>query len=821
MIPRCLSIFGFNILLVCGLCAMEEGVPMSDSPDRTNPASTGSPGMTQMVQSEIDRRKEVAYHLNALLELADRLYQSGEWDHAEAKFNLVLLQTNAEGQFAGYHQKAKIGKARCLTAKALHLEEQGNLSESAGLIKQALDLDPGNKKLARRAEEIKEENGLQNGKQSSKDPATKELAEKTAEIRNLLTQADQLTETGQLVKARSKLDEVRRIDPYNREARKKIEVIEEKRILSADLRYLASREKALAKVSEAWLPPPPAKISSNVQLQTGPNGGSTSAKILKKLADIKIPELIFNQRPIRDAVDELQKLSEQYDPDKQGLNFVLRLDGAKAEGSDPESATVSLELRDIPLQTALKYLCEQIRGGEKLRFEVEDNAVFLLPATGTGGDLETRSYNLPASLIANLAPQANSTGDLKRDDAVKLGTEILKNIGVNTEVEGAKAVCFRDTAKIVVRNTPAELNKIEQRIRDAQGEKAQKQFEVETKFLQFSDNDVKNFTFNLQMTAGNTGQGTNVRPPPSGTPGGIAPPGYGTSTDGLRGVAGLNQNGVSLVALQNLLDPTFPQTQSGQIGINGMVFNRGFSAILQLLQNAIGKDLVAAPRVTLADGKESKIIISREMFYPTTYTQPTVPNNDQGVGAGFILPSNPTGFEARDIGVTLYVKGESTSVPRAVDLDFTKLEVEDFEGFVNYGSQIASVSFGEGPLTTGDPNVVPPVTVPIGQAPFLVPIFSKRSLQSRVRLLDGETVGLGGLISESVQKVDDKIPALGDIPIFGRFFRSEASQKIKLNLVIFCTVRIVEPDGTLSFPEDNDNADFAQAGSAEMMPSVP
>jgi general secretion pathway protein D len=365
------------------------------------------------------------------------------------------------------------------------------------------------------------------------------------------------------------------------------------------------------------------------------------------------------------------------------------------------------------------------------------------------------------------------------------------------------------------------LNKIEQRIRDAQGEKAQKQFEVETKFLQFSDNDVKNLTFNLSvaMYQNNLFPGTGSYSP--GSPGAIYTPNATGGTDGLRGTAGLNQNGVSVVALQSLLDPTYPQDASNQIGVNAQILGRGVSALLQLLQNAIGKDLVAAPRVTLADGKESKIIISRQMFYPTSYTQPTVPNNDQGVGAGFILPSNPTGFESRDIGVTLTVKGESTSIPRAVDLDFTKLEVDDFEGFVNYGAQIATVSFGEGPLTTGSVTVVPPVSSPVGQAPFLVPIFSKRSLQSRVRLLDGETVGLGGLISESVQLVDDKVPGLGDMPLVGRLFRSEASQKIKYNLVIFCTVRIIEPDGSLSFPEDNDNPEYAQAGSAEMMPSVP
>lgn len=758
----------------------------------------------EMVQREIDRRREVTFQLNEILDLADRLYRSGEWEHAEAKYNLVLLETDPQAQTGGFHKRAQLGKARCLAAQSLAKEEEGNLVEAAGLLKQAADLDPTNKALARKAADLQETGSRLADPYAGNPAVTAELLQKTVEIKRLLSLANQLTETGQYREARKRLDDVLRLDPYNRVARKKIEVLEEKRLLVADQRYLVSREKALAKVSEAWLPPPPAKVEPGKGRKTGAAGDSNVAEILKKLAGIRIPELTFNERPIRAAVEELQRLSEQYDPEKKGLNFVLRLP-PPSEGAEPESATVSLELRDISLQTALKYLCEQIRGGEKLRAEVEDNAVFLLPATETGGELEIRSYNLPPSLIANL--------DKASDDPKILGEDILKNIGVNVAVEGASAVCFRDTGKMVVRNTPGELNKIEQRIRDAQGEKAQKQFEVETKFLQFSDNDVKNFTFNLQMASG-----PGYQP---GQPGAVYIPGSTGGTDGLRGTAGLNQNGVSLVALQSLLDPTFPQDASSQIGVNAQIFGKGVSALLQLLQNAIGKDLVAAPRVTLADGKESKIVISREMFYPTSYTQPTVPNNDQGVGAGFILPSNPTGFESRNIGVTLTVKGESTSIPKAVDLDFTKLEVEDFEGFVNYGATIATVTQGQGgSLQPGVPTQVP-TTQQIGQSPYLVPIFSKRSLQSRVRLLDGETVGLGGLISESVQLVDDKVPGLGDMPIVGRLFRSEASQKIKFNLVIFCTVRIIEPDGSLSFPEDEDNPEYAQAGSAEMMPSVP
>lgn len=761
----------------------------------------------QIMQKEIDRRRETSFRWNEILDLAERLYQAGEWKHAESKFRLVMGETDGESFSSGFFRRAQIGAAKCLVAEALAKKGEGKTGEAAVLIKQAEDLDPQNRALTQQSEALKEELNLQDRSLGSNPGVTEELVTKTADIKKLLSWADQLTETGQLKAARNRLDDVLRIDPYNRAARAKIEALEKKRILAADIRYRASREKALAEVTEAWLPPPPAKVDTKRMRSSGTASSSNAAQVLKTLSTITIPEVVFNEKPIREAVEEIQRLSEQNDPNHQGLNFVLRLP-TKAEGKeDPELATVSLELQNVTLQTAVKYLCEQVRGIDKLRPEVEDNAVLLLPVTETGGQLETRSYNLPPSLIANLGTSES--------DPSKLGSQLLENIGADIKITDSSAICFRETGKLVVRNTPNELNKIEQRLRDAQGEPPQRQFEVETKFLQFTENDVKNFTFNLQMS------GSSAIPAP-GQPGQIYIPGSASGgTDGLRGTAGLSPNGASALALQALLDPTYPQYASNQVGVNATVFGKGFSAMLQLLQNAIGRDLVASPRVTLPDGKQSKIVISREMYYPTSYTQPTVPNNDQGVGAGFILPSNPTGFEPRNIGVTLEVKGESTSIPKAVDLDFSNLLVEDFEGFVNYGANIATVSFGEGPTTTGSTTVVDPVSVPVGQAPYLVPIFSKRSLQTRIRLLDGETVGMGGLIADSIQKVEDKVPGLGDVPLVGRLFRSEVSQKIKSNLVIFCTLRIIRPDGSLAFPDDETNPEYGQDQSAEMMTAIP
>jgi general secretion pathway protein D len=785
----------WSLFFIQGVWSQEGSEALPDSATACRPQTAA-----ELTQREIDRRREVAFRLNENLDLAERLYQAGEWEHAQAKFRLVMQQTDPQTTTAGFYQRARTGVAKSLAAQALAKEKEGKAVEASGLMKQAADLDPTNALVAKQVASMQEQAGRTSDPFEGNSAVTAELVEKTKDIKKLLSLADQLIETGQYRSARQKLDDVLRIDPYNTAARKKIETVEQKRIQVADKRYDASRVKAMTQVTEAWSPPAPARVDSKQTRATGTAGASSAAEILQALSTIEIPELVFNEKPIRDAVDELQRLSEQNDPKKKGINFVLRLP-PPAEGVDPEAATVSLELRNIKLQTALKYLCDQIRGGEKLRYDVENSAVLILPVTETGGELETRSYNLPPSLLANSV----KSGDASKSPSA-LGSLVLDSIGVNTSLENSSAICFPDTGKLVVRNTPNELSKIEQRIRDAQGEPAQKQFEVETKFLSFTENDVKNFTFNLQMS------GSTAIPNP-GSPGTIYDPGSASGgTDGLRGTAGLSPGGGSVTALQQLLDPTYPQTASNQVGVNAQVFGRGFAAVLQLLQNAIGRDLVAAPRVTLADGKQSKIVISRRMFYPTSYTAPNVPNNDQGVGAGFILPSNPTGFEYRDIGTTLEVKGESTSIPKAVDLDFTNLLVEDFEGFVDYGVLIAAA-----PLTPNEQNY----STTIGAAPYLVPIFSKKSLQSRVRLIDGETVGMGGLISDVVQLVDDKVPMLGDIPMLGRLFRSEASQKIKSNLVIFCTLRIINPDGTLVFPEDEENPEFAQSGSTEMMPSAP
>ena len=74
-------------------------------------------------------------------------------------------------------------------------------------------------------------------------------------------------------------------------------------------------------------------------------------------------------------------------------------------------------------------------------------------------------------------------------------------------------------------------------------------------------------------------------------------------------------------------------------------------------------------------------------------------------------------------------------------------------------------------------------------------LLSRRDLDLKnVRIKDGETLVIGGLIQESEQKTVQKIPFLGDLPLVGPIFRSTSTTKSKNELVIMITPKILNDD---------------------------
>lgn len=73
--------------------------------------------------------------------------------------------------------------------------------------------------------------------------------------------------------------------------------------------------------------------------------------------------------------------------------------------------------------------------------------------------------------------------------------------------------------------------------------------------------------------------------------------------------------------------------------------------------------------------------------------------------------------------------------------------------------------------------------------------FQKRSADTHVRLRDGETMVIGGLIGSEESHSLSKIPILGDIPILGQFFRNLKHSRTESEIMIFLTAHILGDSG--------------------------
>ena len=88
-----------------------------------------------------------------------------------------------------------------------------------------------------------------------------------------------------------------------------------------------------------------------------------------------------------------------------------------------------------------------------------------------------------------------------------------------------------------------------------------------------------------------------------------------------------------------------------------------------------------------------------------------------------------------------------------------------------------------------------------------MPEISVREIDTKVKVYDGETVVLGGILDDKSSRVDDKYPFFGDVPLLGRLFSSQSSVASKTNLMIFVTTRIMNLDG-VPVKSKNDNGLF-------------
>lgn len=814
--------------------------PVTPEAEVTPPAGTVD-GVSDEARSVNEiagiERLETVLVLNKSLQEGDKLFSDGEVAMARKRYDYVLTNSAPTGGTAEIHKQARQRIARLVASQAVDVQQKGDLQAARKLWQEAVDLEPTNSSYQAGLANIRRQTMTVQERFPGNTAATPELESKVLKIQRLILEGDEFRKTGQFASALSRYNEVLKIDKYNSTAAKRVEKVEKDKEQIENIKYKAQKEKAMLEVMEGWVNPPPLprKVFQKPTEET--QEISNQAKLLDKLENIIIDEINWAEVDVEDAIRRLQELSVRHDKDGEGVNLVLKAQptanptGEEAE-EIPEVPPITLSLRDIPMIEVLNF----IKDLTNLQYEVEEFAVFILPATETSKVLQIRSYRVPPTFFGgDLKPTTSINGGALVTDVSNVKVAVvdrLKEKGV-TFPSGATADYIPNVAKMVVRNTLANLDLIGRLIEQESG--IPTQIEIETKFLEFTEDDLKDFSFNWRFNGKTTGgilppAYTNVPLADSaanlGVPSGTTPLNFNmTYTD--ESGDGVSVNPATIQDAAGTVQNIFPGHNSANVagtsslrnsmsfpadsidsllGLNinrapnmmnvtGIVDGVGVSMLLTFLESTIGADLMSAPKVTVLNNQQAKVRVVRELRYPTEYDPPEIPDTgDTTAGTGVVIPANPSEFETRDVGVVLDVKA-TASKDRRIDLEL-KPEVTEFQGFINYG---------QSPTTINANNVATAVT----EGTSLTPVFSVRNLETKLQVVDGQTVIMGGFIRDDVREIEDSVPFLGDLPLVGRLFRSKSEASIKRNLTIFLTARLINPDGSPKFLTEQEEQELA------------
>ncbi len=195
-------------------------------------------------------------------------------------------------------------------------------------------------------------------------------------------------------------------------------------------------------------------------------------------------------------------------------------------------------------------------------------------------------------------------------------------------------------------------------------------------------------------------------------------------------------------SITNMPAPTnptdFPLPGAGNVGI---IPNTNLVAILNMLENTSGTNILSTPSIAVLDNQKAILEIGQDVPMQTGSYATTG-------GANTVTPFNT--IETKPVTLKLQV------IPQ-----------------INLGDAVRLVINLKND-TLQNPN-----------SPGLTPIINTSNIQNAVIINSKDVLVLGGLISNNVNETVNKVPILGDIPILGVLFQQKDRQVQKKNLLVF------------------------------------
>jgi pilus assembly protein CpaC len=202
-----------------------------------------------------------------------------------------------------------------------------------------------------------------------------------------------------------------------------------------------------------------------------------------------------------------------------------------------------------------------------------------------------------------------------------------------------------------------------------------------------------------------------------------------------------------------------------------------FGATIAALQSNNLLQILAEPNVLAINGHNASFLAGGEFPYPTL----------QGGGAGL----GAVTIQFREFGVR--INFTPTLTPRGT----IRLAVTP---------EVSTLDFANGLVFQG----------------FTIPALSTRRVQTEIELEDGQSFVIGGLLDNRDTETLNKIPGLGDIPFFGKLFRSRQVTKNNTELLVLVTPELVRPmDKGTPRPDITMKGKFLPPNTSSVPPQTP
>lgn len=205
----------------------------------------------------------------------------------------------------------------------------------------------------------------------------------------------------------------------------------------------------------------------------------------------------------------------------------------------------------------------------------------------------------------------------------------------------------------------------------------------------------------------------------------------------------------SLAGASGTTTPTLPWDEILKLSLSDFNFTVP-SIVVNFIKSNTDAEVLAKPQLRIAEGEKAQLVIGDRVPIPVT----TI-NTQQAIGQIGVVPV--TSFQYQDVGIKLDIEAR-VHHNKEVSLKLT-VEVSNLAGEVEYGGQKQ-------------------------------PKIGTRTITSSIRLKDGETSFLAGLVQTTQQRTKTGLPFLSDLPLVGPLFGNTKNQTDKTDIFLTLTPHI-------------------------------